>query len=304
MFFHNLAKQYRAKLRKEWALIHPEDADCTDYEKMSQELNFKVILGNEIYLSEDGLDESQMDGEHPVHFWHVILLAKDAEGFHQLRQCSSAAWGRAWFRGILRTPTYPSDLFKYIQGGHVICSTACLGGYAAWCWKMATGKLDGVNLYDRNHVEDREYYLQKLDNHLAGMESLFGKGNFYVELQPNEEGSDQNEFNRFMINRYWGKYPFIFTTDSHYLKAEEREIHKAFLNSKASKDREVDEFYHYAYMMSQDEVRELMPYVTEMQFQEMVINTQKIAAMCQYYGLEKKPKLEGRSMFMQLTPKK
>ena len=266
---------YRNKLKKEWSAINPDAAELPSYEQMSQDLDFKVILGNEIYLSEEGTDADT----YAPHFWHLILLAKDYEGYCQIRKLSSAAWQRAWMKAILRTPTYPSDLVDIIKGGHVVCSTACLGGYAAWCWKM----LD----------EDREYYLDKLDNHLAAMEGLFGEGNFYIELQPNDSefGQEQIDYNKFMIERYWGMYPFIFTTDSHYLKAEEREIHKAFLNSKSSKDREVDDFYRYAYMMAQDEVRSLMPYITDDQFNTMVENTCRIKDMCSFYELEQKPKL-------------
>ena len=270
---------YRDKLKKEWSNKYPE-VEFPGYEVASKDLDFKVILGNEIYLSEEGLTEACMDGHHPVHFWHLILLAKDAEGYMQLKQLSSSAWKRAWFRGILRTPTYPSDLFKYVQGGHLVCSSACLGGYPAWCWKQIKDNIDdGIN------------YLDKLDNHLAAMTDLFGKGNYYIELQPNEENSEQNEYNQFMINRYWGKYPFIFTTDAHYMKADERELHKAFLNSKSSKDREVDEFYKYAYMMDAAEIRRLMPYVSDEQFAEMVNNTRHIGEMCKFYELEQKSKL-------------
>lgn len=281
--------EYRAKLKKEWCALHP-DQEFIGYEAASKELDFKVVLGNEIYLSEEGLTEAQMDGNHSVHFWHLILIAKDYEGFHQLRQLSSRAWGRAWFRGILRTPTYPSDLVEIIGGnpGHIVCSTACLGGYAAWCWKKA---FHDDNVFPWEQGQDKDFYLSKLDHHLMAMQSLFGKDNFYIELQPNELGSDQNEYNEFMLNRYWGKYPFVFSTDSHYLKEDEREIHKAFLNSKTSKDREVDEFYKYAYMMSKDEVCKLMNYVTDAQFEQMVANTRKIKDMCEFYELEQKPVL-------------
>lgn len=282
---------YKNKLSKEWVAKHP-DEEQPSYAEMSKELDFKVILGNEIYLSEEGLNEDWMDGKHSVHFWHLILLAKDAEGFFQLKQLSSAAWRRAWCRGILRTPTYPSDLFKFVKGGHLICSTACLGGFAAWCWKqMKECETTGYVITPEGERHDKEFYIQKLSHHLMAMESLFGKGNFYIELQPNELGSEQNEYNQYMINTYWGKYPFIFTTDAHYLKAEDREVHKAFLNSKTSKDREVDSFYKYAYMMSQNEVRGLMPYVNDTQFNEMVQNSRRIKDMCEFYELEQKPVL-------------
>ena len=281
-------KAYKKKLEKEWIKVNP-DKELPTYEQMSQDLDFKVILGNEIYLSEEGLTEANMNGVDPCHFWHYILIAKDEIGFKQIKQLSSAAWRRAWFRNMLRTPTYPSDLFKFIEGGHVIASTACLGGYTAWCWRQAFHN-DDLLPWEQGQKEDVEFYLNKLDNHLMAMEDLFGKGNFFIELQPNEGafGREQIEYNKFMIERYWGKYPFVFSTDAHYLKAEEREIHKAFLNSKSSKDREVDEFYRYAYIMSVEEIRSLMPYVDANMFHEMVNNTRKIKDMCKYYELGQK----------------
>lgn len=278
---------YKEKIHKEWTALH-SDTEYPGIAAASQELDFKIILGNEIYLSEDGLDKDKMAAGEPAHFWHIILLAKDAIGFQQLKELSSRAWNRAWVTNILRTPTYPSDLIEVVgtNPGHLVCSTACLGGYTAWCWKMAT---QGENLLPWEEVStgNKDYYIQKLDSHLMAMESLFGKGNFFIELQPNEEGSDQNQYNKFMLERYWNKYSFIFTTDAHYLKATERAIHKAFLNSKSSKDREVDEFYKYTYIMSQDEIRSLMPYVTDEQFNRMVANTRYIKDMVEFFEIEK-----------------
>ena len=293
-------KTFKKKINKEWCKVHedwPADKPFPSIAEMAEELDFKPILGNEIYLSEEGLCEENM---YSGHFWHLILLAKDAEGFKQIKQLSSAAWRRAWFRAILRTPTYPSDLFKFVQGGHLIASTACLGGYTAWCWKqIQLGGYEELMPWETpeevQNQSNTEFYLAKLDNHLAAMTELFGEGNFFIELQPNEGayGKEQNDYNKFMIERYWGIYPFIFSTDAHFLNKDEREIHKAFLNSKSSSDREVDSFYRYAYIMSQQEVRDLMPYVTDEMFMEMVNNTKKIADMCQFYELEQ-PKVIAR----------
>ena len=50
--------------------------------------NFKVILGNEIYLCRDGLNaETFIPGED--RYWHFILLAKDAIGHQQIRELST-----------------------------------------------------------------------------------------------------------------------------------------------------------------------------------------------------------------------
>lgn len=233
-----------------------------------QKKKFKLILGNEIYLCREGLNaENHQKGER---FYHLILLAKDDIGLRQIRQISARAWTRGYVKNIMRTPTYSSDLIEVIgdEPGHVICSTACLAGFCATQFKEGN--------YDM------------IDTHLEAMEELFGKDNFFIELQPSYS-EDQIRYNNFMIDRYWGKYPFICTTDSHYLNADCREIHKIFLNSKSKGDREVDEFYGSAYMMSPQEIGEYFDAQTIEQdkIEAMFENTNKIAAMVNEYHLKR-----------------
>ena len=274
-------KAYEAKLEKEWKNAYG-DKEFPGYEEASKALDFKVALGNEIYLSEDDIcKENQKDR----HFYHYILIAKDAEGFKQIRQISSNAWKRGWSTGLMmRTPTISADLLTYIQGGHVICSTACLAGVPArTVMQILEAEADGDK-------DGAAALVKKLNHHLAAMQQLFGKENYYIELQPNGDmNGDQVKYNKYMLAHYWGKYPFIFTTDAHYLNKDLREVHKAFLNSRSSKSRDVDEFYGYAYMMSAEEVKSYMPYVTDEQFDEMIGNTIKIKDMCSnYYSLKQK----------------
>ena len=231
---------------------------------------FKLILGNEIYLCRNDLTaETHIKGEK---FYHLILLAKDGIGHKQIRELSSRAWGRGYMKNIMRTPTYSTDLIEIIGSnpGHVVATTACLGGYC------------GVKFGERDY--------HAIEAHLAAMENLFGKENFFIELQPSWH-QDQILYNKYMISTYWGRYNFTVATDSHYLKAEDREVHRIFLNSKSSGDRETDKFYSSAYMMGYDEVKEYFVSskgtdVTEEQFETMCNNTNKIAAEVGTYNLK------------------
>ena len=105
-------EEYYTKIKKE----HPD---------------FKVIFGNEIYLCRNGLSpETFQSGEDK--YYHFILLAKDDIGHEQIRELSTRAWQRAYFsRNMWRVPTYYSDVEDIIKSnpGHIIASTACLGGY-------------------------------------------------------------------------------------------------------------------------------------------------------------------------------
>ena len=65
------------------ALNYAEDIAKTDP-------NFKVILGDEIYLVE------QRETENPQKYYHFILLAKDKIGHKYLRELSTIAWKNSW----------------------------------------------------------------------------------------------------------------------------------------------------------------------------------------------------------------
>ena len=101
------------------------------YNKIKKENpNFKLILGNEIYLVRNGLNGQNYNKDIDRYF-HFILLAKDLEGHRQIREISSRAWNRSYVaRRMRRVPTYYQDLIDIIGAnpGHVIGSTACLGG--------------------------------------------------------------------------------------------------------------------------------------------------------------------------------
>ena len=256
-----------------------------------QDKDFKLILGNEIYLTTEGMTEATYNHDP---FYHLILLAKDEIGYRQIRELSSRAWQRGFFRVMMRVFNYPSDLFDVIgkNPGHVVCSTACLGGYIG---KMVDNIVNFGNTNDTMFCEPdkKDFYIGKVNNFLNMLSNLFGKDNFYIELQPSNS-ADQVAFNRYMIINYWGKYPFIFTTDSHYLVKSDRELHKAFLNSKQG-DREVDAFYSATYLMGMDEVKEYFNYISPAKIEEMVANTNKIGDMCEPVELARPqvlPKIE------------
>ena len=89
-----------------------------------------MVLGNEIYLCRNGLNRDNYNGKND-RYYHFCLYAKDKVGHQQIREISTRAWKRSYMaRGMRRVPTYYQDLFDIIAAnpGHVIGSTACLGG--------------------------------------------------------------------------------------------------------------------------------------------------------------------------------
>lgn len=241
--------------------------------------DFKVILGNEIYLCRDGLDSSNFKkGED--YYYHFILLAKDAIGHQQIRELSTRAWMRSYsHNNMTRVPTYYQDLIDIIQSnkGHVIGSTACLGSFIA-------RKI--LQFKETNDIVLRG----KLQHWCRLMQDIFGEENFYLEMQPS------NTQEQITVNKELFKFsqelgiPYIITLDEHYLKKSERNIHKAFLNAQNG-EREVDSFYATTYMMDTKELESYFNYFTQEQLSKAYENILEIKNKCEDYSLLKSLKI-------------
>jgi DNA polymerase-3 subunit alpha len=255
--------------------------------------NFKVIFGNEIYLCRDGLNAQNFDKNQGDKYFHFILLAKDAIGHRQIRELSTRAWNRSYMTGKMRrVPTYYQDLLDIIavNPGHVIGSTACLGGF------LGT-KLVQLRNMGESDFKQVDEFVSKIENWLELMENIFGKGNFFLEMQPSPD-KDQIYVNKeILLLSKSLNIPYIITTDSHYLNKADAPIHEAFLNSQEG-DREVASFYQTTYLMDTEELESFMSdYMTEENFQEAYQNILNIKNMCEDFSFKKPlkiPSLEWR----------
>lgn len=277
--------KYAVELGHEVVGITDHEAVCNAvkvekiYKKIKKEHpNFKVILGNEIYLCRNGLNANNFNKDCDK-YYHFCLYAKNAVGHKQIREISTRAWRRSYMaRGMRRVPTYYQDLIDIIgeNRGHVIGTTACLGG--ALPTQLLKYKATG----------SQELY-EKIIAWCEQMEWIFGTGNFYLELQP-AANKEQKYVNRALIdiaNTY--HFPYIITTDSHYLKKEDKPIHKAYLNSQNG-DREVDDFYATTYMMNTEEIESFLDLSRE-ELEEAYANIRYIKEKCEDYSLMKPLKI-------------
>ena len=148
--------------------------------------NFKLILGNEIYLVRNGLTANKFNKDFD-RYYHCILWAKDEIGHQQIREISTRAWMRSWVaRRMRRVPTYYQDLIDIIGAnpGHVIGSTACLGG----CLPTQL-----MRLRDNGAPS-----MDKIKIWIHQMQQIFGKDDFYFEMQPSKN-KDQIYVNNELI---------------------------------------------------------------------------------------------------------
>ena len=119
--------------------------------------DFKVALGNEIYL----VDERTPKQKH----YHFILIAKDALGYRAIRELSSQAWFYSYKQGKIEwPPTLKSELKEIIEKykGHIIATSACLGGELsnnalAYSLAKEVNDLNSARVYYDNIINFIEY---------------------------------------------------------------------------------------------------------------------------------------------------
>lgn len=238
--------------------------------------DFKLVLGNEIYLTRNGLSAANYEKKKD-RFWHFLLLAKNKKGHDQLRELSSIAWKENYFKQFVeRVPTYFKNVEKVIgeNKGNLVASTACLGSFFS-------------NMILKP-MEDIESTIA-LDEFVDWCLKMF-PNDFYIELQPSET-KEQITYNKRAI-KYAKKrnIPLIITTDSHYALKEDRPIHKAYLNANNS-EREVDAFYSSTYMMTWDQIIEYCKYIPDEVMEEIRNNTLEIESKCEDYLLDNAQKI-------------
>ena len=209
--------------------------------------DFKIAIGNEIYLT-DTREKNQK-------YYHFILIAKDAEGHRQLRELSSLAWVNGYMdRGLMRVPTLKEDLERVVRAnpGHLIATTACIGGELSQ---------NILKIHDAKKTGDKDAEListKNISNFVNWCTDVFDD-DFYLEIAPGaskEQILVNQKIMEFAVHTGIG---IVLGDDAHYLKKEDRFVHKAYLNS-TDGEREVDTFYQYAYLHGEEDcIEDLTP---------------------------------------------
>jgi DNA polymerase-3 subunit alpha len=236
--------------------------------------DFKVALGNEIYLVDRNEVESARAENRTTKFYHFLLCAKNKRGYQGLKELSSGAWANSFFfRGMERVPTYTDDFERILlqYKGDIVASTACIGSeFARSVIEYAT--TDDIESKRRIHRLVNWY------------KSIFGD-NFYIELQPSHQ-DEQIIYNKMAakIAKGYG-IKTIVATDAHYLSKEQAIIHETYLKADEG-EREVADFYSTTYVMSVEELRTFFDYFPAEYLDEMMANTLEIMNQIEEFDLK------------------
>ncbi|MBL8167894.1 MAG: DNA polymerase III subunit alpha [Acidobacteria bacterium] len=175
------------------------------YNKMKAE-GIKPIIGIEAYIARgsrhDRGETNLQPGEKATN--HIVLLAKDLQGYHNLVKLSSYAY----IEGYWRKPRIDRELLAQHSEG-LIGLSACISGVPP-------------SLLLRDKFEDAARAAKEF-------EEILGKGNYYLEIQ--EHGLDaQRRIRKPMVElaKRTG-IPLVATNDSHYLNATDVKAHDTLL---------------------------------------------------------------------------
>ena len=183
-----------------------------------------------------------------------------------------------------RVPTLKSELQEIIKKnpGHVIATTACIAG------ECPQNVLAFLEAKVRRNEEKMAEAHEKINQFLSYCQDIFGD-DFYIEVAPSTN-KEQIVYNKQVLSiaKAFG-IKMIYGTDAHYLKKEDRYIHKAYLNSKEG-EREVDTFYEFAHLMDNNEAYQyLSASYDEEIFKELCANSMEIYSKISTYDIFRNP---------------
>ena len=147
-----------------------------------------------------------------------------------------------------RVVTTYDDLESIVKKypGSLIATTACIGG------EVSKQTLALINAEAAGDTRAQEAARNDIGNFILKCKEWFGE-DFYIECAP-ANNREQNIVNERLksIAKFFG-VKMVIGTDAHYLKKEDRYVHKAYLASKNG-EREIDKFYEFAYLQSEEDI--------------------------------------------------
>jgi len=194
--------------------------------------------------------------------YHLVLLAKDAEGFTNLSRIVS----RGYTEGFYYKPRVDKDLLRQYSGG-LVCLSACLGGEVQA--RLLHGSFESA---ERTAMEYRE---------------IFGE-DYYLEIQDQGLGNEAAIIpKQFELSKKTG-IPLVLTNDSHYLDRSDADLHDTLLCIGTKKQKRDERRMRFTgdqfYVKDPDEMAALFP-----DRPDLVERTLEIASKINVYPITRKP---------------
>ena len=207
-----------------------------EFQREARRKGLKPIIGMEAYVAPGGRRERRPGGTERRPYYHLVLLARDREGYRNLVKLSSLAYTE----GFYSRPRVDRELLaRYADG--LIVSSACLAG------EVARRLMEGAGEAAR---EAAAWYAETFS------------GRYFLEVQAHgSEGQSELNGRVFELADDLG-LPVLATNDAHFLEAGDHEAHDTLLCIGLRKDKSDPDRMRYdggLYFKSPEEMRAAFP---------------------------------------------
>lgn len=187
-------------------------------EELHRKMAFKPIIGCEVYVARRRL--SDKEGKPDQSGYHLILLAKNLKGYHNLIKIVSKAWTEGFY---MRPRTDRAEIEKYHEG--LICCSACLAGEVPRAITADDFEKAEESIRWHKGVFGEDYYLE-LQLHKATVERANHEA-YPMQLKVNEH-----------LRRLAAKYGvrMVCTNDVHFVDEDNAEAHDRLICLSTGKD--------------------------------------------------------------------
>ena len=254
----NKIKEYVARVKElgmDSAAItdHGVMYGAVDFYKEFLEQGIRPILGCEVYVA-PGSRFDREGGTNDDRYYHLVLLAENNKGYDNLKKIVS----KGFTEGYYYKPRVDLEVLREYHEG-IIASSACLAGEVA-------------RSLERNRYEEARAAALRY-------EEIFGKGNFFLELQDTGVPAQRAVNAGLMRMSEETGIGLICTNDCHYTYAEDADPHDILLCIQTGKKLSDENRLRYTggqyYVKSPEEMAALFPYAPQ-----ALENTQRIAERC------------------------
>ncbi|MGD0976671.1 MAG: DNA polymerase III subunit alpha, partial [Minisyncoccia bacterium] len=225
-----------------------------EFYQKCKKAGIKPIIGVEAYIT-DNMYDKRPTPNGGRDYNHLVLLAKDNTGYKNLIKLVTASH----LDGFYYKPRMDKNLLRQHAEG-LIALSGCLGG------EVAKAVLSGQT--------------QRAKNIIASYQEIFGKENFYLEIQDHPNFPEQKLANDSVIKLARElDIPLVATQDAHYLRSEDSHAHDILLAVQTG--NQVDDADRLT--MKMDDFSVKTPEVMAESFKnvpEAIANTVKIADRC------------------------
>ena len=224
------------------------------FQKKARKAGIRPIIGCEAYVAYGDRRVRVKPPDAPAEYAHLVLLAANKQGYHNLIRLSSIGY----LEGFYRRPRVDHEVLEAHCEG-LIALSACLSGEVAKYLQL--GRLEAARATAEWHA------------------SIFGPERYWLEVQ-NHGIPGQAEVNEgiFQLADELG-LGVVATNDAHYLRREDADAHDTLLCIGTGKDKDDPNrlrFYgEESYFKSPDEMGALFPGRPD-----VLDNTLRIAEAC------------------------